>query len=84
MILPMAGWLVRRAPTSRPQETTDRMPSGSSSLMTLIRARTLNGVFPEGLTTAALPIRRAGAICQMVIIMGQFHGPMAPTTPMGL
>ena len=52
--------------------------------MTLISARTLSGVLPEGLTTAALSIRRAGAICQVVIIMGQFQGPMAPTTPMGL
>ena len=41
------------------------------------------GCMSEGLTTTALPIRRAGAICQMVIIMGQFHGPIAPTTPMG-
>ncbi len=51
--------------------------------MTLTSARTLSGVLPEGLTTTALPIRRAGAICQMVIIMGQFHGPIAPTTPIG-
>jgi hypothetical protein len=84
MTLPMAGCSARRAPTSRSPEMTVRTPSGSSSLRTLIRARTESGVILEGLTTAVLPMRRAGAICQMVIIMGQFQGPMAPTTPMGL
>ena len=84
MILPMAGCSARRAPTSRSPEMTVRTPSGSSSLRTLIRARTESGVILEGLTTAVLPMRRAGAICQMVIIMGQFQGPIAPTTPMGL
>ena len=84
MTLPMAGCSASRAPTSRSPETTVRRPSGSSSLRTLIRARTDSGVYSEGLTTTALPMRRAGAICQMVIIMGQFHGPIAPTTPMGL
>ena len=51
--------------------------------MTFARARTDSGVYSDGLTTTALPIRRAGAICQTVIIMGQFQGPIAPTTPMG-
>ena len=83
MILPMSGCSARRAPTSRSPETTVRTPSGSSSLRTSIRARTLSGVYSEGLTTTVLPIRSAGAICQMVIIMGQFHGPIAPTTPTG-
>ena len=40
-------------------------------------------MYSEGLTTTVLPIRRAGAICQTVIIIGQFHGPIAPTTPIG-
>ena len=83
MILPIAGCSARRAPTLRSPETTVSRPSGSSSLRTLARARTESGVILEGLTTTALPILRAGAICQMVIIMGQFQGPMAPTTPMG-
>ena len=83
MILPIAGCPARASPTSRPPDTTVSSPSGSSSLMTFARARTDSGVYSEGLTTTALPIRRAGASCQMVIIMGQFHGPIAPTTPMG-
>ena len=83
MTLPTAGCSARRAPTSRPPETTWRTPSGSSSLRTSTRARTDSGVYSEGLTTTVLPMRRAGAICQTVIIMGQFQGPIAPTTPMG-
>ncbi len=83
MILPIPGCAARASPTSRPPETTDRMPSGSSWFRTWTRARTESGVYSEGLTTTALPIRRAGASCQTVIIMGQFQGPIAPTTPMG-
>ena len=40
-------------------------------------------MYSEGLTTTVLPMRSDGAICQMVIIIGQFHGPIAPTTPSG-
>ena len=83
MTLPIAGCSARASPTSRPPETTVSTPSGSSSLRTLARARTDSGVYSEGFTTTALPIRRAGAICQTVIIIGQFQGPIAPTTPMG-
>ena len=42
-----------------------------------------SGVYSEGLTTTVLPMRRDAATCQTVIIMGQFHGPIAPTTPSG-
>ncbi len=83
MILPIAGWPARASPTSRPPETTVRRPSGSSWLRISTRARTDSGVYSEGLTTTALPIRRAGPICQTVISMGQFQGPIAPTTPIG-
>ena len=40
-------------------------------------------MYSEGLTTTVLPIRSEGATCQMVIIIGQFQGPIAPTTPTG-
>ena len=43
-----------------------------------------DGVNDDGLTTTVFPIRKEGAICQMPIISGQFHGPIAPTTPSGL
>ena len=81
--LSMSGWVARCAPTSRSPETTVSTPSGSSSFMTSASASTLSGVYSDGLTTTVLPIRRDGATCQMVIIIGQFHGPIAPTTPTG-
>ena len=83
MTLPTAPCDASASPTSRPPDTTVSSPSGSSSLSTLTSARTESGVYSDGLTTTVLPMRRAGAICQVVIIMGQFHGPIAPTTPMG-
>ena len=81
--LSMSGWLDRRAPTSRPPATAVRTSAGRTRFSTSIRASTLSGVYSEGLTTTVLPIRSAGATCQMVIIIGQFHGPIAPTTPTG-
>src|SRR5699024_2593884 len=41
------------------------------------------GVCSDGFITTVLPIRNDGANCHTEIIIGQFHGPMAPTTPMG-
>ena len=70
-------------PTSRSPGTTVSTPAGSTWLSTQPSARTDSVVFSEGLTMTALPIRSAGAICQMLIIIGQFHGPIAPTIPTG-
>lgn len=83
MTLPTAGCSARRAPIVRSPDTARSTPSGRAELMTSMRARTESGVILLGLTTAVLPMRRAGAICQTVIIMGQFQGPIAPTTPIG-
>jgi hypothetical protein len=38
---------------------------------------------PNRIITTVVPIRRAGATCHMVIIIGQFRGPIARTTPAG-
>ena len=81
--LSMSGWVVRCAPRSPSPATTVRTSSGRTLLRTWPRAKTLKGVYSDGLTTTVLPIRRDGATCQIVIIIGQFHGPMAPTTPAG-
>lgn len=79
--LSMSGWEASRAPTSRPPETAMSASAGRASFSTSTRARTLSGVYSDGLTTTVLPIRRAGASCQTAIMSGQFHGPIAPTTP---
>jgi hypothetical protein len=81
--LSTSGWPDSRAPTSRPPATAVSTSAGSTLVSTCTSASTLSGVYSEGLTTTALPMRRAGATCQTVIIIGQFHGPMAPTTPTG-
>ena len=58
-------------------------PSGSTSLSTSTRARPLSVVYSLGFCTTVSPIRSDGAICQMAMISGQFHGVIAPTTPIG-
>ena len=84
MILAMSGCDARRAPTSRSPETPSSTFSGSTSFITAIIASTLSGVYSLGFATTVLPIRSDGPICQIVIMSGQFHGPMAPTTPAAL
>ena len=41
------------------------------------------GVSRAGLKTTVLPQTRAGAIFQLGMAMGKFHGVIAPTTPTG-
>ena len=43
----------------------------------------LKGDSSAGLTMAALPMARAGAIFRHVSMAGTFHGTMAATTPTG-
>lgn len=71
------------SPTSRPPGTAIRTSWGSAVFSTCARATTESGVYSLGLITTVFPMRRAGASCQTEIIIGQFHGPMAPTTPSG-
>lgn len=84
MILSMSGCEARRAPTSRSPETPMSTSAGSTSFITASIASTLRGVYSLGFATTVLPIRSDGPICQTVIISGQFHGPIAPTTPAAL
>ena len=51
--------------------------------MTATSASTERVVVSAGLMTTVLPMRSDGAICHIEIIMGQFHGEIAPTTPIG-
>ena len=84
MILSIPGRARRRAPTSpaaghggqhlRRQDPVHAPRPGRAPI---------SGVYSEGLTTTVLPMRRAGAICQIAIIIGQFHGAITPTTPTG-
>ncbi|MNI95467.1 hypothetical protein D3C73_1537390 [compost metagenome] len=84
MILSTSGCEARRAPTSRSPAMPIRTSDGSTSFMTESIASTLSGVYSLGLATTVLPMRSDGPICQIVIMSGQFHGPIAPTTPAAL
>ena len=81
--LPTRGSRTRASPTSPAPVTAVSTPGGSASLRTAAMARPVSVVYSLGFWTTALPIRSAGAICQQAMIIGQFHGVMAPTTPIG-
>jgi hypothetical protein len=83
MILSTSAWLVRAAPTAPSPGTTASTSAGSTWLTTATSACTDSGVYSEGLRTTVFPIFSEGANCQTEIIIGQFHGPTAPTTPTG-
>ncbi|GGR21191.1 hypothetical protein GCM10010196_13240 [Agromyces mediolanus] len=84
MILPTFGLFVSASPTVRPGPATMfSTPAGSTSFMTATRASPESVVVSAGFATTVLPIRSEGAICQIAIIIGQFHGEIAPTTPIG-
>ena len=44
----------------------------------------VSGVSAAGLSTTQLPAASAGAAFQPTMIIGKFHGMIAPTTPIGL
>jgi hypothetical protein len=83
MILSTSAWLVSAAPTAPSPGTTASTSAGSAWLTTATSACTDSGVYSEGLRTTVLPIFSAGANCHTEIIIGQFQGPTAPTTPTG-
>lgn len=84
MILPIFGLRVSASPTVRPGPgTMFSTPSGSTVFITCTSASTESVVVSAGLITTVLPMRSEGAICQIEIIIGQFQGEIAPTTPIG-
>lgn len=76
-------WAASAAPISRPPEMPMSTSSGRCRFISSMTASTDSGVYSLGFATTVLPIRSAGAICQIAISAGQFHGLMAPTTPSG-
>ena len=43
----------------------------------------VRGVSSAGLSTMVFPAARAGAIFQLAMVSGKFHGTIRPTTPNG-
>ena len=76
--------VARYSPISPPAPlTTFTTPGGSRSPMTSISNSTDSGVRRAGFSTTQLPAARAGAIFQLAINSGKFHGIICPTTPRG-
>ena len=64
--------------------TTLNTPGGTpASSPRAARARALNGVSSEGLSTTVQPAARAGPTLRVIIAAGKFHGVTAATTPTG-
>ena len=58
-------------------------PGGNRSPITSISSSTESGVKRAGFSTTQLPAASAGAIFQLAISSGKFHGIICPTTPSG-
>ncbi len=65
-------------------DTTLNTPGGTpaSSASSAMRIA-VSGVSSAGLTTMVFPAASAGATFQPTMIIGKFHGMIAPTTPTG-
>ncbi len=80
-----SGCLVMASPMTEPLPgSTLTMPFGTPA-SSQIRASSsaISGVTSAGLTTTALPAASAGASFCASLAMGEFHGVMAATTPIG-
>src|SRR5215207_3270809 len=84
-IFATSGFSTRRCPTLLPGPTTTfTTPSGiPASLAMRSNSTAVRGVSPAGLRTRVFPAASAGAIFQLAIVSGKFHGTMSPTTPSG-
>ena len=79
----MSGCEVIHEPSSLPPLTTLSTPAGSAACNTSPSCRVESGVNGEGLSTMVLPASSAGAILDIAIITGKFHGVIPATTPYG-
>ena len=85
VILSTLGCLTSASPAIEPLPgSTLNTPGGTpaSSASSAIRIA-VSGVSSAGLSTTVLPAASAGAVFQPTMIMGKFHGTIAPTTPSG-
>lgn len=89
VIFPTAGCRTIASPMTLPRPgSTESSAVGSAASVSAWwtrrpRARATSGVHSAGLRTTALPAASAGASFWASLAMGEFHGVIAPTTPMG-
>jgi hypothetical protein len=87
-VKPMPSTSMCRAsasPAVRPKPgTTLNTPFGTPAACASSASRSaVSGDFSEGLSTTELPAARMGPSFHAAMIIGKFHGTMAPTTPSG-
>ncbi len=64
--------------------TTDSSPAGNAAHSARTASASADsGVSSAGLTTAAQPAAKAGAILRVIMALGKFHGVIAAATPTG-
>ncbi|MNM99248.1 hypothetical protein D3C81_1118010 [compost metagenome] len=80
-----SGCLVMASPITEPLPgSTLIRPRGTpASSQIAASSSAISGVTSAGLTTTALPAASAGAIFCASLAIGEFHGVMAATTPIG-
>ena len=80
-----SGCLTSTSPTTEPLPGSTLMMPGGTPAASQMRASSsaIKGVISAGLTTTALPAASAGAIFCASLAIGEFHGVMAATTPIG-
>ena len=80
-----SGWRTSRSPTAPPPPWTMLItPAGTpASASSSTKRSPSSGVSVAGLKTTVLPQTSAGAIFQLGIAIGKFHGVITPTTPIG-
>src|SRR5688572_31339780 len=80
-----AGWLMISSPASEPEPRTRfKTPGGTPAASKISVIRTaVAGVIDAGLKTTVLPATNAGAIFQIGMATGKFHGVTQATTPIG-
>ncbi|MNE76071.1 hypothetical protein D3C80_1722840 [compost metagenome] len=81
----ISGCCVSASPSSEPLpgNTLTRPLGKPASSQICASCRASSGVISAGLITTALPAARAGATFCASLAIGEFHGVMAATTPIG-
>ena len=83
--LAMPGCSTIRRPTSSPvpTSTVSRLSGAPAASTMRCNSSAVSGVSSDGLWMTALPAAKDGAIFQLAIVSGKFHGVITPTTPSG-
>ena len=84
-IISTSGWLDRRLPTPMPSPFTRlNTPGGRpASWQNSAKIIAFSGLSSEGFSTQVQPAKIAGIAFSAIWFIGQFHGVIRPTTPIG-